>query len=120
MSDDMKWDDELTADIIAAMPTEAEVAFGEFDVTVEAIREAVYAWIARATRTDHEKVMVGAPDACFCGGAVRPVRWENRDGVLVSGLWECLIDDEHFMEKVEGVPGFAVRAPWHPPRMPRN
>lgn len=114
MSDDMKWDDELTADIIAAMPTEAEVAFGEFDVTVEAIREAVYAWIARATRTDHEKVMVGAPDACFCGGSVRAIRWDVDDyGVVVSGLWQCMKDDEHYMEKVEGTPGFTpIREFW--------
>ena len=61
------------------------------------------------------------PDACFCGGELQRIEWEERDGALVAGLWRCLRDDEHFLKMVEGVPGFSpIREFWQPPRMPRQ
>ena len=44
------------------------------------------------------------------------MNWEERDGVLVSGLWRCLTDDEHFVKLAEG----PIREFWQPPRMPRQ
>jgi len=66
--------------------------------------------------TEHRKQPGASPERCFCGGEVSVIRYWERDGVLVSGLWQCVRDDEHYMEKVEGAPGFTpIREFWHPP-----
>ena len=42
-----QWDELLTEAIVAAMPSESMVAFEEFDVVVDSIRDAVYEWLER-------------------------------------------------------------------------
>lgn len=47
-----QWDELLTEAIVAAMPSESMVAFEEFDVVVDSIRDAVYEWLERQSAKD--------------------------------------------------------------------
>jgi len=85
-----QWDELLTEAIVAAMPSESMVAFEEFDVVVDSIRDAVYEWLERQSAKDAPG-MNSEPPKCDDW-------WEDDDSVGIGH--ECRLPKGHHGDHV--------------------